>query len=170
MKVLPEAVLGLGLFLAFVTPAVLFLITEYRVLTRVQRPNRAMLPGLIWLQIIPVVGQIWQFVVVVYIARSIRQEAEARMVDSITDLLGPDLAVQLKRYPTTGLGIAYCVLITLAIFLNLFSTPGENFIQLTVPGIMSLAGIICWIIYWVRLAECSKILRRFSIASEPSRI
>jgi hypothetical protein len=58
------ATLQLLLLLIVLVPAVLFLLTEYNTVRAVRTENRLINPGLIWVQLIPFIGQIWQFLVV----------------------------------------------------------------------------------------------------------
>ena len=46
------------LLLVFVVIAVLFLLTQQNTLKAVKPENRLMQPGLVWLQLIPLLGQI----------------------------------------------------------------------------------------------------------------
>ena len=74
MRTYDNGYLQIILLLVFIGIAVLFLLTQQNTLKAVRRENRLMQPGLVWLQLIPVVGQIWQFIVVLRIAKSIRKE------------------------------------------------------------------------------------------------
>ncbi|SRR5215203_1959020 len=67
--------LFLGLFLI---PAIFFLLTQQNTLKAIQPHNRAMSPGQVWLQLIPIFGMIWQFFVVSKISDSLRRELAAR--------------------------------------------------------------------------------------------
>jgi hypothetical protein len=149
----------LGLFLIV---AILFLLTQQNTLKAIQRDNRLMNPGLVWLELIPVFGQCWQFLVAARIAGSIRKELEFRQEDTILGL-SEDSAIGLEgRRPTYVIGITYCTLNVIGIFLNLFMTIGPGSRLLLVPGLINLAGVICWIIYWVRLASAKRELLRAS--------
>ena len=113
-----------------------------------------MLPGLVWLQLIPLFGQAWQFFVVSRISDSLRKEFDAPINDSILGISEPALAGISKR-PTIVIGITYCILTTTGVgmqFLKL--TEG----QLLIAGLFNLAGMVCWIIYWVQLGDCKRKL------------
>src|ERR1700730_6662779 len=81
------------LFLAFLIPAIFFLLTEHVTMKRIRPENRKMSPGLVWLQLIPLLGQIWQFFVVVNIAGSIKKETISWYIEP---LFGVD-AVTVER-------------------------------------------------------------------------
>ena len=146
------------LLLVFVVIAVLFLLTQQNTLKAVKPENRLMQPGLVWLQLIPLLGQIWQFFVVIRIAGSIRKEIEFQEGDSILGSSDLRVVERLRKLPTAAIGIAYGILTFTGTFVNLFSTMGSNSPLIPVTGLIILAGMVCWIIYWVRLAQSRKIL------------
>ena len=152
-----DAYLQIILLAVVLIPAIFFLLTEHRTLNLVRPENRRMLPGLVWLQLIPLLGQVWQFFVVARIAGSIKKELESPRGDSIIGLSDVFAASSSGRRPTLGIGIAYCTLNALAVLMLFAST--------NVPqrdGLLSLAGMICWIIYWVQLAGCKKKLKQLT--------
>jgi hypothetical protein len=124
-------------FLIFIIPAIIFMICQQNILKAIQPHNRYMQPGEVWLQLIPLFGLVWQFIVVTRISESIKKE-----------LWDNNFSFEDQRYntvgygerPTYNIGIAYCVLFCCGILC----------------GVFSLAGLVCWIIYWVRLAEYKK--------------
>jgi hypothetical protein len=65
-------------FLLIVVPffiiIILFLLTQYSTLKLVRPANRCIHPTLVWLQLIPFFGILWQFYVICKIADSIRNE------------------------------------------------------------------------------------------------
>jgi hypothetical protein len=130
-----------------------------------------MRPGLVWLQLIPVVGQVWQFFVVIRIAGSIRKEIAFQEGDSILGSSDLRVVERLRKLPTAAIGIAYGILTSTGTFINLFSTMGSNSSLIPVTGLIFLTGMVCWIVYWVRLAQSRKILvRAASEAGAEARI
>jgi hypothetical protein len=150
--------LQIVLLLIFLVPAVLFLLSQQNTLRIIRGENRSMHPGLVWLQLIPIFGQIWQFFVVTRIANSIQRELASRRDDSIMGLPDASAVEELGKQPTFWIGIAYCILYTVGIFLNLFS-PAEvrirdpQILPFIIAPLLSLAGMICWIIYWALLVR-----------------
>jgi len=144
------------LLLAFVIPGVLFFLSQQKILQVIKPENREMSPGSVWLQFIPAFGMIWQFIVVTRIARSISKEMASRLGDTILD----SSQVQMKGTDdssTYTIGIAYCLLTTLGVIINystLHSTSSLKFLG----SIFVLTGMVCWIIYWVRLVKTKNIL------------
>ena len=49
------------LLFALLVPAILFLLTQQNTLKTVRVENRMLPSGLVWLQLIPLFGQVWQF-------------------------------------------------------------------------------------------------------------
>ena len=148
------------LLVVFVGIAVLFLLTQQNTLKAVKSENRRMKPGLVWLQLIPLFGQIWQFWVISRIAGSIRKEIEFQEGDSILGSSDLRVAERLSKRPTLVIGIAYSILCTIGAFINLFATVSPDSTLIDVTLLIFFAGIACWIIYWVRLAQSRKILVR----------
>ena len=156
------------LLLGFLILAVLFLLTQQRILRRIKRENRSMLPGLVWLQLIPFLGQLWQFFVVIRIASSIRKEMAYRHADP---LFGADalMVEQGNRRPTIAAGLIYCILTTGAVLVSFIADLllinnqlAENGIRAQVFGVADLlmiAGAISWMIYWVLLAMWTRRLK-----------
>lgn len=110
-------------FAAAITVAVFYLLTLQNALKTIAPQNRQMPPENVWLLLIPLFNLVWSFIVVNRIADSIK--AELAMRGTPTD-----------ERPTYGIGLAMCIL----------SLCGW------IPGV-SIAGIICWIIYWVKVNE-----------------
>ena len=119
-----------------------------------------MKPGWIWLQLIPFVGQVWQFFVVTNIAGSIKQEMETGSEDSILGIADTMTEDELRRKPTFNMGITYCMLNVVYVLLKLVTRSRTS----TLLTLLALAGMVCWIIYWVQLAACKKKLSRFAVA------
>ena len=132
---LNEAALG-GVFIVIILiaiaialiPMIFFLITQQNTLKAVSPELRKMSPGNVWLQLIPLFGMVWQFMVVSAIADSLKAEYAKR-----------NIPVQEDR-PSYGIGLTYCILFVCGIIPFL-------------GGLASLGGLVCWIIYWVKIAE-----------------
>jgi hypothetical protein len=145
----------LGLLLIL---AILFLLTQQNTLKAILPENRLMNPGLVWLELIPVFGQCWQFLVAARIAGSIRKELEFRQEDTILGLSDASAIGREGRRPTYVIGITYCTLNVIGILLNMFLTIGPGSLLLLFPALIILGGVICWIVYWVRLAGAKREL------------
>jgi hypothetical protein len=146
---MPGGTIQLLLLLLFLVPAILFLITQQNTLRAVAKQNRKLEPGMVWLQLIPLFGMVYQFIVVSRISQSLQREFNSwGSDDSILGYADSESVEIGNSEPTYALGIAYCTLFCCSIipFLGPFA---------------SLAGLVCWIIYWVKLAEYkAKVTRR----------
>ena len=136
------------LFLAYVIPAIFFLLTQQRILELIHPLNRKIPPAQVWLQLIPVFNLIWQFYVIVKISDSIRHELNIPLGDSIFSY-----AVFQNDRPAYNSGILYAFLFCL------------NFVHLPslLNAVVSLITIGIWVFYWVELSRYKKKLKHRSL-------
>ncbi len=130
--------ISLLFLLAFLAVAILFLFTLQNTLKAISPVNRKMEPGMVWLWLIPFFNLVWQFIVVKRISESIEVEYISRRLPC-------------KSQPTYNIGLALSILncINLVIF---WSMP--------LRGLVSLAAIVCFIIYWVQVNDYKNKLRQ----------
>lgn len=129
-----NAGVAIGIFvvaLIGIAVAIVYLLTLHKCLNRVSPQNRAMAPGLVWLTLIPFVGMIWTFFVVLNIAKSLVAEGQSRGID-----FG-------DGGKTIGLVMAILMVCGIIPVLGVFA---------------SIGGLVCWILYWVKIAGYSKQL------------
>jgi hypothetical protein len=157
------------LLLALLIPAILFLLSQQNTLKTIKKENRLLHPGLVWLQLIPLFGQAWQFFVVTRIADSIRKELSSLQDDSILGFSDTAAVEQHEKRPTFAIGTAYCALYTTGIFTNLFQTSNVKVKNVNDIDLLSmiisfsiLGGMVCWIVYWVQLAKYKRKLRQIT--------
>lgn len=112
-----------------------YLLTLQRALQATSPENRRMNPGQVWLLFIPLFNLFWRFQVVSAIADSFEAEARKR------GLPLPD------PRPTYRTGMPYAVLYLLGTILGYIP-----FISI-IGNLCGLAGLIVWIIYWIKVAE-----------------
>ncbi len=113
-------------WLALLLPLVFYLLTLQRALAGCALENRRMTPGLVWLQLVPLFGLVWQFFVVLAVSGSLDAEFRKRGVAE-------------EREPGRSLGLAMCILSVCGVIPFL--------------GVLALlAGFACWIAYWIRIA------------------
>lgn len=91
--------------------------------------------GLVWLLLIPLFAFVWHFFVVKNVADSISAEANAMNIQ------------REEPRPAYNIGLAMCVL-------NCLILIPETKIKLLV----SIAGMVCWIIYWVKINSYKNLL------------
>ena len=135
------------IFIGYLAALIFFLIAQQNTLKSIKPHNRKMQPGEVWLQLIPVFNLIWQFIVVGRISDSIRNEINDRNLNSFLGIADPVFANDHTRRPTYDIGLTYCIL-SLCGCIPLLG------------GIASLAGIVCWIVYWTQIVSYkNKFLR-----------
>ncbi len=130
MPTWPFIVGGIGIVLCIaIVVGVFYCLTLQKALSRCSPQNRTLTPGLVWLYLIPLFNLVWHFFIVINIAKSLHAEFVSRnMVE--------------EPNPGQGIGLAMCILNVSGII------PYVGFLT-------SLAGLVCWIIYWVKIAEFS---------------
>ncbi len=111
---------------------IFYLLTLQRALTRCSPENRAMQPGMVWLSLIPCFNLVWQFFIVINVAKSLGAEFKKRGIPE-------------EENPGQGIGLAMCILKVVS----------------AIPYVGCVTGIgalVCWIIYWVKIAGYSQKL------------
>jgi len=124
-----HAVMGGAIMLI---PAIFYCLTLQKALNRVSPENRAMQPGMVWLLFIPLFNIVWNFFVVLNMAKSLGAEFKKRNIPADAE-------------PGKGLGLAMCILACCGIIpvINWFS---------------GIATLVCWIMYWVKVSAFSNKL------------
>jgi hypothetical protein len=123
-----EVLLIIILFFVLLISIIFYILTLQNTLKEVSPENRQMEPGQVWLLLIPLFNLVWRFIVVNKIADSLRAEFADRQINVDEDR------------PGYSIGIAYCILPLFGI--------------IPILGTMaSIAGLVCWIIYWVKMHD-----------------
>lgn len=123
-------------------PMIFYLLTIQKALNRCSLQNRTMTPGLVWLALIPLFNLIWNFFIVTAVAKSLGNEFRSRNI-------------QAENEPGKSIGLAYAILVCCSIIPFL--------------GILAgLAGLVLWIVYWVKIAEFSNRIAQPAIAATAS--
>ena len=137
------AALGAFIFvfaLAGLAVGIFYILTLQRALNRCSPASRTMSPGLTWLLLIPLFGLIWQFFIVLAISKSVRNEFNARGV--LNEEPEPGKAI--------GLAMAICTCASIVPLIGV---------------VASLAGLVLWIVYWVKVADLAKKLETPVVAT-----
>jgi hypothetical protein len=108
-------------------PAIFYLLTLSRTLKQVAPHNQRMTPGEVWLTLIPLFGTVWHFFVVARVADSLAAEFNQRRIPCNEQRPGYNIGLWMLILPLVG------------------------FIPI-LGGLASLAGLVLWIVYWVRIA------------------
>lgn len=145
------AAFGCVVLLVLLVIGIFFLRTLSKALERCHPDNRAMSPGSVWFNLIPCFNVVWQFVTVIRVGDSLKNEFVERRLDEGGD------------YGKT-LGLA-------AILLGIFGGVIQNAPRAAAPndpqmaligagvgGLISMAQLALFVLYWVRVAGYSRQL------------
>lgn len=122
----------------------IFVFKLYQTLNTISQENRKMVAGLVWLVFVPILGLVWQFIVITKISSSLKLEFEKHKIP-------------IKNNLGFGIGIAYCVLICFSLLPIL-------------GGLMFLGCLVCWTIYWVKIVGFKKQLENELFISQINSI
>jgi Domain of unknown function (DUF4328) len=129
--------LGLAILLllfGILTVVVLFLIALQKAFATISEENQKMPPGQVWLLLIPLLNIVWAFVVVVKLADSFSAEFEKLNISYN------------EARPTFTIGITFCILSVCGV------------VPEPVGDLSLLAAFVSWIIYWMKINECRKLV------------
>lgn len=110
------------------------LLTFSKALSRCKPRNRTMEPGMVWLNLVPCLNIVWQFLTVIRVSESLKNEFYDRGWDDRGDF-------------GKGVGIA-------GLCLNIAGSLPIPIVQM----VLGLASLVCLIMYWVKVAGYSKEL------------
>jgi drug/metabolite transporter (DMT)-like permease len=114
----------------FLIPFIFYLLTLQKAIERCDPQSRTTTPGSVWLLLIPLFNIVYQFIVVSNISQSLANEFARRGITNV------------EREPGKTLGIAMCILNITGI--------------IPIIGIvLALGGLVCWILYWVKISNYS---------------
>lgn len=121
-----------------IIPLIFYLLTLQNTFKAISDENRKMQPGEVWLSLIPIFGYIWQFFIVTKMADSLSAELKTKGIEHS------------EERPAYNIGLIYCILMVaaspLAIIIGFLGS------------ILSIAGVVFWILYWVKIEEYRKKL------------
>jgi hypothetical protein len=133
-EILAVVLVVMGIFLVIgLIVQICYLLSLSKALSRCSQENRTMEPGMVWLNLIPCFGTIWIFITVIRMSESLGNEFYERRMDERGNDYGKSL------------GITYNVLVLCGMI---------PYIGI----IFSLAGLVCFIMYWVKIAGFSSQL------------
>jgi hypothetical protein len=158
-----ELAAGLGVLVV----GVFFVLTLQRVLCRCAQHNRAMTPALVWLDLVPLFGLVWNFVVVVKVAKSLGSELRSRGdATSSGPVLILGLAFAFTGAASIGSVVGYYGGFSLILGSGL---AGGNPPEGSFYSILALAAIalpllvlasLLWVVYWLLICGYSRRLNR----------
>jgi hypothetical protein len=118
--------LALALVALILIPKIFYLITLQSTLRAISEENRKMPPNNVWLQLIPLFGIVWHFIIIKNMADSISEEANLKNIKID------------EQKPAYNIGLAMCILDCF------FIIPYLNFLT-------GVASLICFILYWIKI-------------------
>jgi hypothetical protein len=127
---------GFAMLIVGVVVGVLFLLNLQRLLEAVRFQNRAMSPGHVWLNLIPVFNLGWMIYTVIKIRDSVRNENASRW------------GASLNEGSTYSVGLAYAILSIAGS--GFYFGRDENVGLSVLSSLIWLAALVTWIIYWVK--------------------
>jgi len=142
--------LGLGYLLAMIVFAC-YLVDFHRLFRRLRPENRTMKPALVWLQVIPVFGAVWQFFAVRKVADSFANEWRS-------------LGQPERPKPARVLGISKAVMDLVAVgaavaelFVLVFRQDADGLVPFLFfcCVLFQVASLSLWIAYWVDATMCA---------------
>jgi hypothetical protein len=117
----------------FLLPAIFYILTLQKALYKCAMSSRTLEPAMIWLYLVPFVNLVFNFFIVLGMAKTLGNEFKTRGV------LISDPA------PGQAIGLAMCVCAACSI--------------IPLLGLLAaLAHIVLWIVYWAKIAEYSRTL------------
>ena len=132
-----ELMIAAGVLAMLAAPAILYILTLRRAVARCSPASRTMVPDEVWLLLIPVWNVFWHFYLVGRVASSLGNELRSRSVGNQDHRPGRSVGLAMLLVPLGGLLPA---------------------VGKTGTTAFLLAGFVCWIWYWVKIAAYSRSL------------
>ena len=125
-------------------PIVFYLLTLQKALKRCDPSLRTMVPGQVWLCLVPVFNLIWPFFVVNALSNSLHHEFTRR-------------GILEEPQPGRTLGMATAILVGLTVL------PLVGYVT-------GVPALVCWILYWVKIAGFSEKIAAPYAAGVPAGV
>jgi hypothetical protein len=135
----------LFVFCVFLLIGILYLLTLQNALRKCDPSVRQMEPGMVWLLLIPLFNFIWIFFVVTGIGKSLGAELRRRGISSQ------------EPYPAQSIGMAMAICKCCCII------PLVNVLA-------SLAYVVLWIVYWIKVSDYSRMLDQPQALTAPPHL
>ncbi|HEX8376904.1 MAG TPA: hypothetical protein VF602_03740 [Pedobacter sp.] len=130
----------------------LFALAIIKTLNEISEKNRKIVPGLVWLLVIPGFNVIWNFFVALRLSQSLKDELDER-----------DFEVAGK--PTLIIGLAYALISASALFI-----PQPKNVQDVqnglLYGVLGIAAIVTFVQYWMKINWFKKVLQNDSVEND----
>lgn len=142
------------IFGGILTAYILYLLTLYRTMQEVSLKNQQVPASNVWLLLIPVFNLIYPFILFPKISDSIMEEFADRKMDTSGDF-------------SRNLGVAMSILKLASVLLRYLGPLA------VLGGLATLALLIIWIVYWVKMSQFKDQLKnsgnlaRISLSNNP---
>lgn len=136
----PRHLIVLLVIVAPLVASIFYLLMLQRALERCSAQSRTIGPGMVWLMLIPLFNLVWHFILIGHISRSLRNEFNLKGT--------PGVAAD----PGKSIGLVMCILAASSIIPS-------------VGRFAAIASLICWIVYWVKIAGYSQLLLAPAVGS-----
>ena len=133
--------------------AIFFNLTLQRSMAAVSERNRTILPGLIWLNFIPIpfLNSIWSMIFGIMTCNAMNKEAGKKIAPSTLAVVYPSLLILAS--------------ILWMVMNGFFRSRSPNEILALGFGLMSLITLVLWIIFWVQLNSAKNKLKTMTVTS-----
>jgi hypothetical protein len=146
---------GVGVFVvALLVVTVFFHITLMRAIQACAPRNRAMAPGLVWLNFVPCLNLVWQFVNVIQVGNSLQAEYRDRGMRSSDESFGKTLGLSyiILNYVASGINV---------VGRTIAQKSDEPTLMIGLAALVLVLGLVqlvLWIMYWVKIAAFTREL------------
>ena len=117
----------------FLLPTILYVLTLTKTLNKCSAPSISLDSGMLWLLLVPFVNIVWHFFVVLGMTKTLTAEFRRRNIPTTDQMLGNSI----------GLAMCICGACVIIPFVGFVAWP---------------VRIVLWIIYWTKIAACSRLL------------
>lgn len=146
-------------FIVAIALEVMYLLTLHRCMNLTSRRNRTMEPGLVWLNLVPLISIYWPIHIAIHVCGTLKNEFRDRDIDDGSDYgKGIGLAVGI----TNLVGVLFNLVGTAMAAANPPPQPqrldanvllGNQPMAINiVVWTLSLISLVCWVVFWVRIA------------------
>lgn len=140
------------LYLIFLIVSIFSHITLMKAIQACAPRNQAMAPGLVWLNFVPCLNLVWQFVNVIQVGNSLQAEYQDRGRRSDDQSFGKTLGLSYIILNSVASGISF-------VGQSVIKEAGEEGLALSFLVLQAGLGItqfVLWIVYWVKIARLTR--------------
>lgn len=131
--------------------AIFFNLTLQRSMAAVSKRNQTILPGLIWLNFIPIpfLNSIWSMIFGIMTCNAMNKEAGKKIAPSTLAVIYPSLSILAS--------------ILWMVMNGIFRIRNTNEVLALGFGVLSLTTLVLWIVFWVQLNSAKNKLKTMTV-------